>query len=869
MADAELVGRAELVRGLVDRADRGGGFVLTGPAGVGKSRVLHEVATRLASGDVHVAEVFATRAARTVPFSPFLGVLTGDAPPEGPLQILQAIRRALLRAADGRRLCISVDDAHLLDDGSLATVATLARDGDVVLALTVRTDEETPPAITDLWAADLVRRFDLLPLDDRSANAVAERILGGPMAEELAATVLALGRGNPLLIRELVLDARACGSVAVADGRWVEAEPLRPGPRLVELLDARLARLPDDEREVLEMIAFGEPIVLQRLGSDLGRCVDRLEERELVRARVDAGDVVVACEHPLIGECLRVGTPTTRRVEVVRRLLRHHGAGDRLRPGEARRVADWCEDVGDPVPARIADASAREAMSALDLDAAEELASTAVAGEDRWEHRLTLAEVLHLRGRPRDADAALVRAHEMVVDDEGDVRVTSARARLLAHQLGRPDLAAEVVAEAAVRIGNPALRFELERTLATLAAMNGDFEELARASAHVLADDRLDPASRRDAVNQLAYARVMLGDPTDIDALLDESVRTAGRDDGGAWMDVLETLRAGARIQRGEIDLAARAVGEQVRRRRERNEPTGALGPVLLELLLMQGSSDTIDQVEATIDELEHADPHGVPSIARGISACALAQAGRIAEAGAMVDLIPAADGDVRSKLFVARGRAAITAAHGDPGRAARIVADAGRDALDAGHVAFSIPVLHHAVRFGRADLVAAPMSAAVRDPDATLLVLMAEDAAAEREGDPDRLTAVAEDFAAVGAPLMADDALARSLTLLPSDAPTARIADARRRVLAARVRPLCTARGPAVAEALTDRELAASVEAAGGATSREIAERAFVSRRTIENHLGRAYRKLQVDGRPGLTAALGAFVGGPRSGAC
>ena len=132
-----------------------------------------------------------------------------------------------------------------------------------------------------------------------------------------------------------------------------------------------------------------------------------------------------------------------------------------------------------------------------------------------------------------------------------------------------------------------------------------------------------------------------------------------------------------------------------------------------------------------------------------------------------------------------------------------------------------------------------------------------------------DRLTAVAEDFAAVGAPLMADDALARSLTLLPSDAPTARIADARRRVLAARVRPLCTARGPAVAEALTDRELAASVEAAGGATSREIAERAFVSRRTIENHLGRAYRKLQVDGRPGLTAALGAFVGGPRSGAC
>jgi DNA-binding CsgD family transcriptional regulator len=51
---------------------------------------------------------------------------------------------------------------------------------------------------------------------------------------------------------------------------------------------------------------------------------------------------------------------------------------------------------------------------------------------------------------------------------------------------------------------------------------------------------------------------------------------------------------------------------------------------------------------------------------------------------------------------------------------------------------------------------------------------------------------------------------------------------------------------------------------AAAGKTSRQIAEALFVSVRTVDNHLGRVYRKLEVKGRAELGAALEAPADAP-----
>lgn len=57
--------------------------------------------------------------------------------------------------------------------------------------------------------------------------------------------------------------------------------------------------------------------------------------------------------------------------------------------------------------------------------------------------------------------------------------------------------------------------------------------------------------------------------------------------------------------------------------------------------------------------------------------------------------------------------------------------------------------------------------------------------------------------------------------------------------------------------QALTPAELRVAMRAASGETNREIAERLFVSRKTVETHLSSAYRKLDITARDELATAL------------
>ena len=67
-------------------------------------------------------------------------------------------------------------------------------------------------------------------------------------------------------------------------------------------------------------------------------------------------------------------------------------------------------------------------------------------------------------------------------------------------------------------------------------------------------------------------------------------------------------------------------------------------------------------------------------------------------------------------------------------------------------------------------------------------------------------------------------------------------------------------------AEALTAAEARTARIAAAGAGNREIAQRLFVTEKTVETHLTATYRKLGIGGRAELASALGAR-GWPSSG--
>jgi DNA-binding CsgD family transcriptional regulator len=60
------------------------------------------------------------------------------------------------------------------------------------------------------------------------------------------------------------------------------------------------------------------------------------------------------------------------------------------------------------------------------------------------------------------------------------------------------------------------------------------------------------------------------------------------------------------------------------------------------------------------------------------------------------------------------------------------------------------------------------------------------------------------------------------------------------------------------VIEPLSGREREVALLAAAGVASKDIAQRLFLSKRTVDSHLNRVYRKLGVTGREELSEAVG-----------
>ena len=134
--------------------------------------------------------------------------------------------------------------------------------------------------------------------------------------------------------------------------------------------------------------------------------------------------------------------------------------------------------------------------------------------------------------------------------------------------------------------------------------------------------------------------------------------------------------------------------------------------------------------------------------------------------------------------------------------------------------------------------------------------------AVAVAAGDPDALRTVIDDYEALDVLHFAAEAAAELAELHQQRGDSRLAAAAMHRCgeLSTRAGGLRTpplARGAGV-EPLTAREREVALLAAGGRSSRDIADRLYLSTRTVETHLARVYRKLGITTRSELAAALG-----------
>ena len=828
--DAEL----ERIGGLLAA---GGGVVIAGAAGTGKTRLAAEAAEAVGQ-ERTVAWVRATRSAAAVPFGAFAPLLAAA---DG----LAGARRRL--AGQGLLLC--VDDAQRLDPGSAALLHQLAAAGEAGVLATVRAGEAAPDAVRALWKDELCTLLELGPLARADADALAEAAAGGALDGRSRAALWERSRGNPMFLRELL---RGGAGLREVDGLRHWDGTVRPGLELAELVGEHTAGLDAPAARLLELIAAGAPVEAALLGDGERAALEALEREELAVRRLDGRRESLDVAHPLHGDVVRARMPGSRRAALVTRLADAVEARGARRATDPLRVASWRVEAGGDVDAELLTRAAVDALAAFDAQRSERLARAAVQAGGSGTARLALGRALAALGRAQEAEDVLAA--------EPARAAVMARARNLFWGLGRREEADALLA--AER--DP----EFTALRARLASAAGRSAAALEVALPLLADGAAPEAARVHAAIAAGEALVACGRAEQARALVVEWAAAAARHAAAMpWAVPVLTSMEGYALRAAGRLVEAVAVHEAVYARNvgyASGEGTAVEAGMLGYAWLARGRPATARRLlreGATL--LRDGDAVGMRPWALAGIAQASAQAGDAAGARAALaemGAVPLAHSGFA--LDVQLAHAWTAAVEGELSRARALALEAAAEARARGQDGFALRALHEACRLGAAgELPAgwvAELAARVEGPVAPLV---AEHAAALAAGDAQALLDAAARLAAADRLLVAAEAGAAAAAALRAEGreASARRAEAR---AAAWLRDCEGARPPTLppagpAEELTPREREVALLAAGGLSSAEIAARLVVSVRTVDNHLQRAYGKLGVGGRHELAEAL------------
>lgn len=851
-----LVGREDVLARARGELQQGRSVAFVGTAGVGKSRLLHELLGGTDAADMATLSMVATEASRTIPFGPFAHVLP-SAPVADRIGFLAAALDDLSARRGPRGLCMGIDDVHHLDPGSLALlIEALALEG-VTVCMTVRSDESMPAAVVDLWTGGAVQRIDVEPFTRARFPAVLDAVLG-PCRPELGEELWRLSEGNILILHEVIEGARDGALVRDDDGVWSQAAALSGSARLADLIAARLSRIPDRLRPAMAMVAIGAPLPLTLFEQVAGSDVGALDRANLISIQSWDSEPVVVPAHPLYGELFREVLGFTATREATRALL--DGAVQLSPVPDVVRVAVWQRDAGTLDHPTIAIAGARAALGRHDAELTEQLVRPLASTSS--DAAILLGRALNLQNRHAEADRVM-RSIEPS-DPESAAELASARAHNLAYGLGQPTAALQILADA-MSGSDDATRARLENERGVIAAIRGDFSDAMSSGRTILADRSASPESRAVAYVSLALALAMTADCDGVRDLLDEAyaaaratqVRLPLPAEQIGVMHLCCLCASGSIAEAVELSDAgvARTAGSAI-------ESTWRSSSVMA-LDLAGRLEDGVRAAATAASMMASSDPFGLEQQVRGLGALERGQLGD-PRGGDELAAIEAHSDNPRVAIWVDRGMVWSGAARGGVERAAERAARAGRTAIDGQHLAWGALLLHDAVRLGAPELVVDALADVRQNKGAHLVNAMARHAAALAARDGAALLDTARRFAGMSAPLLAAEAAAQAAAALPGPQ-AARVAALsvgwqlqcqRPRTPALRARP----------RLVTRREVEVALAAADGRTSAQIASRLVLSRRTVDNHLRSVYRKLALSGRQELPEVLASLLGPPRN---
>lgn len=817
-----------------------------------------------------------------------------------PFGVLHGLYWLVANLASTVPLLLAIDDAHWSDEPSMRFLGFLARRVEsLAVALIMTTRDSDPDAgvrevMAELRADPAVEGLALRPL--RVAG--VEQLLAaedGAVAPEFARSCHQATGGNPFLVGELIRELRASG-VAFTAANAAQVRGIAP-PAVARRVRSALARLGAEARALTEAVAVlgddvaldlaaelagvsaGEGAVLARELADVGVLADVTPLRfvhPLLAAAVsaDMGGAGRAAAHARAADALRRRGANPERIAL--QLMHTAPAGDQTVTAELREAARRARARGAPAVASSLLARALAEPPAPDVRAELELA----IGLDEYSVGRTASAAVHLEqavragGDPATRGRALIGLFQASAGDFTAQRslaqlIEAERPQVLSHdrelglrlwtlQLlavepgpewdrvarGTERFACETPGEAvllghrSLPITNPTATAAEVAAVCERAAVHADalLEEGSAALVMtgivlgLLWSDRLESAERvlngaiaaalrRGAVGDFALAhqframvRLRAGRLRDAEGDARTALASAGGSGWagaglGALVPLVGSLREQGRIEDAMSELAAAGTNASV-------PDSPALTPLLLQRM---GLRQDMNQYRAALQDWDEASRRSERHMT-GLNASSIS------------DLLTAAE---------------IQHALGALGKRDALLAQAG-DLADR----WGAPAALGELRYRAARLLGGDTARAAFDEAVELLrnspcrlklahALVAQGTALRRFG---RRTASRE-------PLREGYELARR-------ASAERLAEtARTELRASGIRLRREALSGA--DALTPSERRIADLAADGASNMAIAQSLFLTVKTVEAHLSSAYRKLAIDGRAGLAAAL------------
>lgn len=428
-----------------------------------------------------------------------------------PRTVATAVRSVLIELAAEAPVLLAVDDVQWLDSASAATLEFVLRRlrGERIGFLTSRRPSEpTRLNVEQVVAPEVFARAKIGPLSLAGLQYLLKERLASPPSRSVLVRIHAGSGGNPLFALEI-------GRLLDEAGVPPAGEPL-PVPGDVQgLVKRRIAKLPVPTREVLLAAAALDDPREKTIRVALGRAVDDdLEpaEREGI-AGLDRGTATFA--HPLFAAAILSSATASER----RRLHRRLGEIVEASEERARHLALAVEGRDEPT-AMVVHAAGRDAFLRGAPAAAAELVALALRlGEPNCEAQprriVDLADYLYAAGESAHAREVLEgidswegwppglqaravdRLGELVLYTETPAAATGFLERML-----HDPLPAEVRAAAHTQLSYTTSEFDAAR-----AARHAD---AALALLEPFGED-LDPATHAGALYMRLRARVLLG----------------------------------------------------------------------------------------------------------------------------------------------------------------------------------------------------------------------------------------------------------------------------------------------------------------------------------------------------------------------